>query len=64
MDVKFLGQTSSLLVTAGHSTGDQNIVIWDTLMPQSKCMVHSFVGHQDGANCVVYLANSQVRIFF
>lgn len=61
MDVKFLGQTSSLLITAGHSTGEQNVVLWDTLMSQSKSIVHSFVGHhQDGATCVVYLPNNQV----
>jgi len=58
-DVKFLGQTSSLLATAGHSTGDANICLWDTLMPQAKALVHSFVGHSDGATCLVYLANSQ-----
>uniref|UniRef100_A0A915ED72 Uncharacterized protein n=1 Tax=Ditylenchus dipsaci TaxID=166011 RepID=A0A915ED72_9BILA len=58
-DVKFLGQTSSILVTAGHSAGDQNVVLWDTLMPQAKCMIHSFVGHQEGATCCVYMANTQ-----
>uniref|UniRef100_A0A914I5X4 USP domain-containing protein n=1 Tax=Globodera rostochiensis TaxID=31243 RepID=A0A914I5X4_GLORO len=58
-DVKFLGQTSTLLVTAGHSINDQNIVLWDTLMPQSKSTVHSFVGHPDGAYCVAYQPNTQ-----
>lgn len=60
-DVRFMGQTSSLLITAGHSTGDQNVVLWDTLLPQSKAMVHSFVGHPDGATCALYLSSSQVN---
>lgn len=63
-DVKFLGQTSTLLVTAGNSSGDQNVVLWDTLMPQAKVMVHSFVGHSDGATCVVYLPQTQVITTF
>uniref|UniRef100_A0A914EHD8 Uncharacterized protein n=1 Tax=Acrobeloides nanus TaxID=290746 RepID=A0A914EHD8_9BILA len=58
-DVKFLGQASTLLVTAGNSSGDQNVILWDTLMPQAKVVVHSFVGHSDGATCVVYLPHTQ-----
>lgn len=65
MDVKFLGQTSSLLITAGQGTNDQNVILWDTLMPQSKSIVHSFVGHhQDGATSVIYLSNNQVFFNF
>ncbi|KAL3102156.1 hypothetical protein niasHS_003565 [Heterodera schachtii] len=61
-DVKFLGQTSTLLVTAGLGMNDQNITLWDILMPQSKCAVHSFVGHPDGAFCVAYQPNTQSLI--
>lgn len=61
-DVKFLGQTSSLLVTVGHSSGDANVSLWDTLMPSSKTTVHSFIGHTDGAMCVGYLPNSQTIV--
>ncbi|KAE9556016.1 hypothetical protein FO519_000762 [Halicephalobus sp. NKZ332] len=61
-DVKFLGQTSSLLVTVGHSSGDANVTLWDTLMPSSKTTVHSFIGHTDGAMCVGYLPNSQTIV--
>uniref|UniRef100_A0A7E4VLC2 WD_REPEATS_REGION domain-containing protein n=1 Tax=Panagrellus redivivus TaxID=6233 RepID=A0A7E4VLC2_PANRE len=61
-DVKFLGQTSSLLVTVGHSSGDANVTLWDTLMPSSKATVHSFIGHPDGAMCVAYLPNSQTIV--
>lgn len=61
-DVKFLGQTSSLLVTVGHSSGDANVSLWDTLMPSTKCIVHSFIGHADGAMCVGYLPSSQTIV--
>ena len=57
--MRFLGQSSSLLATAGHTTGDQNIAIWDTLMPQSKTLIHSFVGHPEGATCLIYLSSGQ-----
>ena len=59
VDVNFLGQSSSLLATAGCSSGDANIALWDTLMPQAKALVHSFVGHPDGATCLVYKGNNQ-----
>ncbi|KAK0411859.1 hypothetical protein QR680_005883 [Steinernema hermaphroditum] len=61
-DVKFLGQTSSVLVTAGHGTGDVNLALWDTLLPQSKAMVHSWVTHPDGATSLHYLPHSQTII--
>uniref|UniRef100_A0AC34PUG3 RAVE complex protein Rav1 C-terminal domain-containing protein n=1 Tax=Panagrolaimus sp. JU765 TaxID=591449 RepID=A0AC34PUG3_9BILA len=61
-DVKFLGQTSSLLVTVGHSSGDANVTLWDTLMPSTKATVHSFIGHPDGAMCVGYLPSSQTIV--
>ncbi|TKR87267.1 hypothetical protein L596_011689 [Steinernema carpocapsae] len=61
-DVKFLGQTSSVLVTAGHGTGDINVALWDTLLPQSKAMVHSWVTHTDGATSLHYLPHSQTII--
>uniref|UniRef100_A0A1I7ZN60 WD_REPEATS_REGION domain-containing protein n=1 Tax=Steinernema glaseri TaxID=37863 RepID=A0A1I7ZN60_9BILA len=61
-DVKFLGQTSSVLVTAGHGTGDVNLALWDTLLPQNKAMVHSWVTHPDGATSLHYLPHSQTII--
>ena len=61
-DVKYVGQTSTLVATAGHSTGDQNLLLWDTIMPQTKAIVHTFVGHPDGAQCLAYEPKSQVNI--
>jgi hypothetical protein len=28
-------------------------------MPQAKAIVHSFVGHADGAQCIAYQPNTQ-----
>ena len=35
----FLG-SSSVLATAGHSSESRNVVLWDTLMPQRKSVIH------------------------
>ncbi|CAD5215760.1 unnamed protein product [Bursaphelenchus okinawaensis] len=61
-DVKFLGQTSSVLVTAGQSQGDMNIALWDTLLPNGRNMVYAFNGHLDGATCVSYFSSSQTIV--
>ncbi|KAI6235649.1 hypothetical protein M3Y95_00074000 [Aphelenchoides besseyi] len=61
-DVKFLGQTSSVLVTAGQSQGDLNIALWDTLLPQNRSLVYSFSGHIDGATCVTYFPGTQTIV--
>ncbi|CAD5221721.1 unnamed protein product [Bursaphelenchus xylophilus] len=61
-DVKFLGQTSSVLVTAGQSQGDMNIALWDTLLPNGRNMVYAFNGHVDGATCVSYFPSSQTIV--
>lgn len=58
-DLKFLGQTSSVLVTAGQSQGDMNVALWDTLLPFGRSMVYAFNGHVDGATCVSYFSNTQ-----
>uniref|UniRef100_A0A915Q0C7 RAVE complex protein Rav1 C-terminal domain-containing protein n=1 Tax=Setaria digitata TaxID=48799 RepID=A0A915Q0C7_9BILA len=58
-DVRFLGSTSSVLVTAGSSLSDENVSLWDTLMPQSKALIHSWTAHPEGATSVVYLSSYQ-----
>ncbi|VDK33172.1 unnamed protein product [Gongylonema pulchrum] len=59
-DVRFLGATSSVLVTAGVSLADENIALWDTLMPQAKALIHSWTAHPEGATSVLYLSAHQV----
>ncbi|KAM3726028.1 DmX-like protein [Dirofilaria immitis] len=61
-DVRFLGFTSSVLVTAGLSFSDENISLWDTLMPQSKALVHSWTTHPEGATSVMYLSPYQTIV--
>uniref|UniRef100_A0A914REX1 WD_REPEATS_REGION domain-containing protein n=1 Tax=Parascaris equorum TaxID=6256 RepID=A0A914REX1_PAREQ len=61
-DVKFVGSSSSVLVTAGFSSGDQNVALWDTLLPQSKAMVHSWVAHPEGASSIMYLRSQQTIV--
>ncbi|VDN05634.1 unnamed protein product [Thelazia callipaeda] len=58
-DVQFLGPTSSILVTAGLGLMDENISIWDTLMPHSKSLIHSWTAHPEGATSVIYLSSQQ-----
>ena len=38
-DFVFLG-SSSILATTGHSSESRNVVLWDTLMPQRKAVIH------------------------
>ncbi len=43
-DFQFLGDSSSLLVSAGHSGqagNDANLALWDCLLPPSKACVQS-----------------------
>uniref|UniRef100_A0A158R4B7 WD_REPEATS_REGION domain-containing protein n=1 Tax=Syphacia muris TaxID=451379 RepID=A0A158R4B7_9BILA len=61
-DVRFLGSSSSVLVTAGYGPNDQNIALWDTLMPRSKAMIHAWLGHSEGATSVMYLPTQQALI--
>lgn len=59
-DFSFLG-SSSLLMTAGHSTDHRNVVLWDTLLPAKKCMVTSFSCHEHhGASSILYAPLNQL----
>ncbi|CAJ0582912.1 unnamed protein product, partial [Mesorhabditis spiculigera] len=57
-DVRFLGQSSSQLLTAGAGAGDLNLCLWDTLMPTSKACVQNWSCHPEGATCAIYLPAS------
>ncbi|VDK43174.1 unnamed protein product [Anisakis simplex] len=61
-DVTFISSSSSVLVTAGWGSGDQNLALWDTLMPQSKAMVHCWTAHSEGASSLVYLPTQQTVV--
>uniref|UniRef100_A0A1I7WD56 WD_REPEATS_REGION domain-containing protein n=1 Tax=Heterorhabditis bacteriophora TaxID=37862 RepID=A0A1I7WD56_HETBA len=61
-DVRFLGHSSSVLVTAGASSGEFNLGLWDTLLPQNRALVHSWVAHVEGATVAMYLPNQQAII--
>ncbi|RWS14486.1 dmX-like protein 2, partial [Dinothrombium tinctorium] len=61
-DFTFLG-SSSLIVTAGHSTDHKNVVLWDTLLPSKKSMVTTFSCHEHhGASAVLYAPLNQLLI--
>uniref|UniRef100_A0A183GLM1 WD_REPEATS_REGION domain-containing protein n=1 Tax=Heligmosomoides polygyrus TaxID=6339 RepID=A0A183GLM1_HELPZ len=61
-DVRFLGSSSSVLLTAGASSGEFNLALWDTLLPQSRALVHSWVAHTEGATVAMYIPNQQTIV--
>uniref|UniRef100_A0A8R1HL41 WD_REPEATS_REGION domain-containing protein n=1 Tax=Caenorhabditis japonica TaxID=281687 RepID=A0A8R1HL41_CAEJA len=58
-DVRFLGHSSSVLLTAGSSSLDYNLGLWDTLLPNNRALVHSWVAHPEGATCAMYIPSQQ-----
>uniref|UniRef100_A0A0P5RMU8 DmX protein 2 n=1 Tax=Daphnia magna TaxID=35525 RepID=A0A0P5RMU8_9CRUS len=60
-DFVFLG-SSSILATTGHSSESRNVVLWDTLMPQRKAVIHSFVCHENGGTSLLYASQHQLLI--
>lgn len=60
-DFTFVG-CSSLIATAGHSTENKNVCLWDTLMPPRQALVHAFVCHEHGSPAIIYALQSQTLI--
>ncbi|KAL5274949.1 DMXL1 family protein [Megaselia abdita] len=60
-DFVFLG-SCSLVATAGHSSENKNVGIWDTLLPQRKSLVSAFTCHDQGASSLLYAPQHQVLI--
>ncbi|XP_059222460.1 dmX-like protein 2 [Stomoxys calcitrans] len=60
-DFVFLG-SCSLLATAGQSSENKNIIVWDTLLPQKKSCVSAFTCHDQGASCFVFAPQHQILI--
>ncbi|CAJ0596954.1 unnamed protein product, partial [Cylicocyclus nassatus] len=61
-DVRFVDHSSTVLITAGNSSGDSNLALWDTLLSQSSALVHSWVAHPEGATAVMYLPRQQTIV--
>ncbi|KAI8818763.1 RAVE protein 1 C terminal-domain-containing protein [Fimicolochytrium jonesii] len=58
-DFTFLN-SSTLLASAGVSTNNQNVCLWDTLLPASKARVGAFTVAESGAYSVAYSARHQL----
>ncbi|KAJ3174760.1 regulator of (H+)-ATPase in vacuolar membrane [Geranomyces variabilis] len=58
-DLAFLN-SSSLLATAGVSTNNQNVCMWDTLLPPARARVKAFNVAEGGAYSLVYSARHQL----
>ncbi|XP_005376601.1 PREDICTED: dmX-like protein 1 isoform X2 [Chinchilla lanigera] len=54
--------SSSLIVTAGLSTDNRNICLWDTLVAPSNSLVHAFTCHDSGATVLAYAPKHQLLI--
>ncbi|XP_077556185.1 rabconnectin-3 alpha isoform X7 [Haemaphysalis longicornis] len=54
--------SSSLIATAGHSTENRNVCLWDTLLPQRKALVSAFSCHEHGSSAVVFAPQNQLLI--
>ncbi|ESO86705.1 hypothetical protein LOTGIDRAFT_166979 [Lottia gigantea] len=60
-DFTFVG-SSSLIATAGHSSENRNVCLWDTLLPKRSSLVHAFKCHEHGSPAVVYAPQHQLLI--
>ncbi|XP_069965712.1 dmX-like protein 2 isoform X2 [Bactrocera oleae] len=60
-DFVFLG-SCSLLATAGQSSENKNINIWDTLLPHKKSCVSAFTCHDQGSSCMCFAPQHQLLI--
>ncbi|XP_052281684.1 dmX-like protein 2 isoform X4 [Dreissena polymorpha] len=60
-DFAFVGSTS-LIATAGHSSENRNICVWDTLLPTRSACVQAFTCHEHGSHALVYAPNHQLVI--
>ncbi|KAL1773749.1 dmX 1 isoform X3 [Sigmodon hispidus] len=60
-DFVFVG-SSSLIATAGLSTDNRNICLWDTLVAPANSLVHAFTCHDNGATVLAYAPKHQLLI--
>ncbi|MBN3292668.1 DMXL1 protein, partial [Polypterus senegalus] len=60
-DFIFVG-SSSLLATAGQSSDNRNICVWDTLVTPASSLLHAFTCHESGATVITYAPKNQLLI--
>ncbi|XP_076859615.1 dmX-like protein 1 isoform X2 [Brachyhypopomus gauderio] len=60
-DFVFVG-SSSLIATAGLSTDNRNVCLWDTLVAPSSSLVHGFSCHESGATVLLLAPRQQLLI--
>ncbi|XP_055486984.1 dmX-like protein 1 [Leucoraja erinacea] len=54
--------SSTLIATAGQSSDNRNICLWDTLVPQSNSLIHAFTCHESGATVLAYASKQQLLL--
>ncbi|XP_075397536.1 dmX-like protein 1 isoform X2 [Tenrec ecaudatus] len=54
--------SSSLIATAGLSTDNRNICLWDTLVAPTNSLVHAFTCHESGATVLAYAPKHQLLL--
>uniref|UniRef100_G3UN45 Dmx like 1 n=1 Tax=Loxodonta africana TaxID=9785 RepID=G3UN45_LOXAF len=54
--------SSSLIATAGLSTDNRNVCLWDTLVAPANSLIHAFNCHDSGATVLAYAAKHQLLI--
>ncbi|XP_063996764.1 dmX-like protein 1 isoform X1 [Pogoniulus pusillus] len=54
--------SSSLIATAGFSSDNRNICLWDTLVSPANSLVHAFVCHDTGSTVLAYAPKHQLLI--
>uniref|UniRef100_A0A3Q2XH75 Dmx like 1 n=1 Tax=Hippocampus comes TaxID=109280 RepID=A0A3Q2XH75_HIPCM len=60
-DFVFVG-SSSLIATAGLSTDNRNVCLWDTLVTPINSLVHAFCCHESGATVLLMAPRQQLLI--
>ncbi|XP_049618495.1 dmX-like protein 1 isoform X2 [Syngnathus scovelli] len=60
-DFVFVG-SSSLIATAGLSTDNRNVCLWDTLVTPMNSLVHAFCCHESGATVLLMAPRQQLLI--
>nr|XP_040051616.1 dmX-like protein 1 isoform X2 [Gasterosteus aculeatus aculeatus] len=60
-DFVFVG-SSSLIASAGLSTDNRNVCLWDTLVTPANCLVHAFCCHESGATVLSMASRQQLLI--
>lgn len=60
-DFVFVG-SSSLIATAGLSTDNRNVCLWDTLVTPAYSLVHGFVCHDSGSTALALACKQQLLL--